>query len=97
MYVTLVHVHVKSENVDDFVEASRVNHEASVQEPANRRFDFLRSADDPCKFVFYEAYEDEAGARAHKDTEHYKVWRETVADWMAEPRQGIKYAGLAPE
>ena len=35
-------------------------------------------------------------AAAHKQTSHYLEWRETVADWMAEPRQGISYNGLYP-
>ncbi len=96
MYVTLVHVHVKPEHVADFVEAMRANHEASIQEPANVRFDVLQSADDPTRFVLYEAYRDEAGAKAHKETAHYQHWRDAVADWMAEPRQGVRYDGLFP-
>ena len=38
----------------------------------------------------------EEAAAAHKETNHYKVWRDTVADWMAKPRQGIKYKGIRP-
>jgi autoinducer 2-degrading protein len=96
MFVTLVHVAVKPENVEGFIEACRLNHEASTQEEGNCRFDILQSADDPCRFVLYEAYEDKAAAIAHKQTAHYMAWRETVADWMAEPRQGIRYDGLYP-
>jgi autoinducer 2-degrading protein len=96
MQVTLVHVHVKPEHVDDFIEASRLNHEASVKEPGNRRFDVLQSDTDPTRFVLYEAYTDAAEAAKHKQTEHYLMWRETVADWMAEARQGISYSGLFP-
>jgi autoinducer 2-degrading protein len=97
MYVTLVHVRVKPEHVDEFVAATRANHEASVREPENVRFDVLRSVDDPTRFVLYEAYLDEGGAQAHKATPHYLAWREAVADWMAEPRQGIPYEGLLPD
>ncbi|MGD8568550.1 MAG: antibiotic biosynthesis monooxygenase [Gammaproteobacteria bacterium] len=96
MYVTLVHVSVKPENIDDFIEATRVNHEHSVNEPGNMRFDVLQSPEDPAKFVLYEAYQTKDDAAAHKDTQHYLTWRETVADWMAEPRQGITYNGLHP-
>ncbi|MDH5407667.1 MAG: antibiotic biosynthesis monooxygenase [Gammaproteobacteria bacterium] len=96
MQVTLVHVHVKSEHVDDFIEASRLNHEASIQENGNCRFDILQSADDPARFVLYEAYTSAAEAAAHKETAHYLAWRETVADWMAEPRRGDPYDGLYP-
>lgn len=96
MYVTIVYVHVKPERVSDFIEAMRANHEASVKEPGNLRFDILQSADDPTRFVAYEAYRDEAGAKAHKETAHYQKWRDTVADWMAESRQGVRYDGLFP-
>ena len=96
MQVTIVHVHVKSEHVDDFIEASRLNHEASIQENGNCRFDILQSADDPARFVLYEAYTSAAEAAAHKETAHYLAWRETVADWMAEPRRGDPYDGLYP-
>lgn len=96
MLVTIVHVTVKPDHVDEFIEASRLNHELSVTEPGNRRFDVLQSADDPTQFVLYEAYESAAEAAKHKETEHYKQWRETVADWMAQPRQGMPYNGLFP-
>jgi autoinducer 2-degrading protein len=96
MQVTIVHVHVKPEHIDDFIEASRINHEASIKEPGNRRFDVLQLSSDPTHFVLYEAYANPADAAAHKQTAHYLNWRETVADWMAEPRQGIGYYGLFP-
>lgn len=96
MQVTIVYVTVKPEHIDDFIDASRLNHESSVAEPGNRRFDVLQSADDPSQFVLYEAYENAAEAARHKETEHYKKWREAVADWMAQPRTGVPYTGLFP-
>ena len=96
MYVTIVHVLVKQENVDAFIEACRLNHENSVKEPGNLRFDILQSAENPARFVLYEAYKTQQDAAAHKETAHYLTWRNTVADWMAEPRQGISYQGLFP-
>jgi autoinducer 2-degrading protein len=96
MQVTIVHVHVKQDYIDDFIEASRLNHEASVKEPGNLRFDVLQSSDDPSRFVLYEAYRDAEEAAKHKQTEHYLNWRNTVADWMEEPRKGISFNGLFP-
>lgn len=96
MYVTIVYVHVKPERVADFIETIRANHEGSVRETGNLRFDILQSVDDPTRFVAYEAYRDEASAKAHKETAHYLKWRDTVADWMAEPREGVRYDGLFP-
>jgi autoinducer 2-degrading protein len=97
MHVTIVHVHVKPQYIDDFIKATRENHLASIRESGNRRFDVLQSSEDNSRFLLYEAYASEADAAAHKQTEHYLSWRETVADWMAEARQGIQYKGLYPE
>jgi autoinducer 2-degrading protein len=94
--VTCVHVHVKPAHVQDFIRATLANHRGSVQESGNLRFDVLQSRDDPTRFLLYEAYASEEAAAAHKSTAHYLAWREAVADWISEPRQGVAYLGLAP-
>lgn len=96
MQVTIVYVSVKAEHINAFIEATRLNHEASIKEVGNRRFDILQDAADETKFVLYEAYQSAQDAAAHKQTQHYLHWRETVAEWMAEPRQGVAYTGLYP-
>lgn len=96
MHVTLVQVHVRPEHVEAFIAATEANHRASIREPGNLRFDVLQSPEDATRFVLYEAYTDAEAARAHKETPHYQQWRDTVADWMAEPRQGIAWQGLFP-
>ena len=97
MIVTFVHVFVKPEFIDQFIETTRANHEASVREPGNFRFDVLQDAQDPGKFVLYEAYTSEAAAGAHKETAHYAKWRDTVAPWMLKPREGIRHTMLFPK
>jgi autoinducer 2-degrading protein len=96
MYVTLVHVQVAAEAVEAFIDASRANHEGSIREPGCVRFDVLQAADDPTRFVLYEAYEDAAGAAAHRETPHYAAWRDAVEPWMAEPRTRVAYRVIAP-
>ena len=96
MIVTFVHVWVKPEYVPAFIDACIVNHNESVKEPGNLRFDILQDASDPAKFVLYEAYESEIASKAHKETRHYQAWRDTVAGWMAKPREGIKYSIIYP-
>lgn len=96
MHVTLVHVRVRPEDVDAFIAATRINHQASVKEPGNRRFDVLQAPDDPARFILYEAYVSAAAAAAHKETAHYLAWREAVAGMMAEPRRGEPMNGLLP-
>jgi autoinducer 2-degrading protein len=97
MIVTCVHVHIKSEALEEFIRVSAENHLESVKEPGNLRFDFVQQADDPTRFMLYEAYESEETAAAHKYTAHYLKWRERVQDMMAEPRRGVKYIFIQPE
>src|SRR5690242_11680805 len=97
MIATLVYVHVKPEFIDAFIEATRINHENSVKESGNLRFDILQDAQDKSKFVFYEAYASEQTAAAHKETAHYLKWRDTVASWMSKPREGVKHQMLFPQ
>ena len=96
MIVTCVYVHVKPDAVDKFINETIINHRESVKEPGNMRFDFIQQADDPCRFMIYEAYESEEAAADHKKSNHYLSWRDTVADFMAEPRQGIRYTIVEP-
>jgi len=97
MIVTCVHVHVKADSVADFIEASVRNHKGSVKEHGNLRFDLLQQAEDPTRFMIYEAFDSEEAVMAHKATGHYLEWRDTVKEMMAEPRNGIKYNILEPK
>jgi autoinducer 2-degrading protein len=97
MVVTLVHILVKKEHIDEFITTSIRNHEASIRETGNLRFDILQDDKDPSKFVFYEAYESEEAVAVHKSTPHYAEWRDSVAPWMEKPREGIRHIVLAPK
>ena len=96
MIATTVMVQVKEQYIDDFIKACIKNHELSIQEPGNKRFDILQSTENPASFLLYEAYESLEAAAAHKQTAHYAAWRDAVADWMAEPRRGIPYKAIRP-
>ncbi len=96
MTTTLVYVTVKEEFIEPFKKACEQNHSNSVNEPGNLRFDILQHPEDPSKFILYEAYVNEAAAAAHKETPHYAEWRDTVKDWMTEPRKGVRYNVLYP-
>ena len=97
LLVVVVSCHVKSESIDAFREATRINAAASVQEPGIARFDVLEDRDDPTRFVLVEAYRTADAPAAHKETAHYKTWRDTVADMMAEPRSSRKYTNVFPD
>jgi len=96
MIVTCIHVKVKPENLQDFIDAMVGNHKGSVMEPGNIRFDVLQQADDPCRFMIYEVFESEEAVKMHKETSHYLRWRERVKDYMAEDRHGVRYSVIEP-
>ena len=97
MKITCVHIRVKPQYIDEFMEATRLNHAGSVNEPGNLRFDVLQDDQDPTKFMLYEVFISEEAAAAHKQTDHYFAWRKTVSDWMAEPRYGVPYKLIEPK
>lgn len=96
MIVTLVHVWVKPECVVEFLKATIENHEKSIHEIGNLRFDILQDDSNKNKFVLYEAYESDAAVITHKATEHYLKWRDVVADMMAKPRKGERHIVIRP-
>jgi autoinducer 2-degrading protein len=96
MHITLVHVHVKPEHIEEFLASIRRNHEGSSREPGNLRFDVLQSDDDLGFFVLVEIFRDAEAAAAHKLTPHYLAWRKEVADWLAAPRTSRRFHMVAP-
>jgi quinol monooxygenase YgiN len=96
MLIVLVNIKVKSGDVEAFKAATMINAEASRREPGIARFDLLQQNDDATRFVLVEAYRNNEAPAAHKETAHYKTWRETVEGMMAEPRQSVKFANLSP-
>ena len=97
MNIVLVHVHVKPEMIDAFKQASIENAGHSVKEEGVERFDVIQQNDDLTRFILVEVYKTDKASAAHKETAHYLKWRDTVADMVAEPRQGIKYTNIFPD
>lgn len=96
MQIVHVHINVKPEFIEAFRQATIENASHSVNEAGIARFDVLQQTDDPTKFILVEIYKTADASGAHKETAHYKRWRDTVMPMMAEPRQGIKYSNIFP-
>ena len=97
MHIVVVNVHVKSESVDAFRQATLDNARNSLREPGVTRFDVLQSKEDPTRFALIEVYRDAQAPSLHKETDHYKRWSQAVADMMAEPRTRAVYTNVFPE
>ena len=97
MLVVHVHVHVKPESMEAFQTATLENARQSLREPGIARFDVVQDPADPTRFVLVEAYRTPEAPAAHKETAHYRTWRDTVESMMAEPRRSTKYRSLFPD
>jgi len=97
MLVVHVFIHIKTEYIEAFKAASLQNARNSVQEPGIARFDVIQQSDDPNRFVLIEVYRSADDPARHKETAHYAVWRDAVAEMMVEPRYSVKYHNLFPD
>lgn len=97
MLIVHVHARVLPERIEDFKAATLENARRSLDEPGVARFDVVQQPEDPARFVLVEAYHTVGGAAAHKETEHYRAWRDAVAPMMAEPRSSVRYTNVFPE
>lgn len=97
MIIVHVHVHVKPEHVEAFKKESVLNAGASVKEPGVVRFDVIQEEQLPERFLLIEIYRTSQDPARHKETDHYKRWRDAVAEMMASPRQAVAYRGIFPD
>lgn len=96
MYIVSVSIHVKQEWLAAFITATLENAHSTRQEPGNLRFDFAQQEQHATRFMLYEVYRAPEDFAAHQQTPHYLLWKAKVADWMAEPRVGLRYGNLFP-
>ena len=97
LQIAVVSVHVRPDRVDAFREATMANARESCREPGVARFDVVQDREDPTRFLMIEVFRHADAPAAHRETAHYKLWRDTVADMMAEPRSAKKYVNVSPD
>jgi autoinducer 2-degrading protein len=97
MWVVHVHVHVKPGSAEAFKAATVENAQNSLKETGIARFDVLQRSDDPDRFILVEAYRTPDAPAAHKETAHYRKWRDAVEPMMAEPRKSVKFGNVFPD
>jgi autoinducer 2-degrading protein len=94
-FLVQVRVVVKPGSVEAFRSATLANVRHSRLESGIFQFDLLEQQDVPGHFLLVEGYRTPEAVAAHKATEHYAVWRGTVADMMAEPRTSTRWTACA--
>ena len=94
MFIAAVHVYIKPDKVDEFIEVIKANHEGSIAEPGCLRFDVARSKDDPTEFLLWEVYVDEEANAFHKTTPHYRAFKEGMPELMSKDRHSDLFDGV---
>ncbi|MBN1849238.1 MAG: antibiotic biosynthesis monooxygenase [Deltaproteobacteria bacterium] len=97
MFIVHVYVHVKEEHIEAFKQATIENARNSICEPGIARFYVAQQRDDPTHFILMEVYRTSNDPAKHKETRHYRVWRDRVEPMMAAPRSSIKLSNIFPD
>jgi autoinducer 2-degrading protein len=95
METVIVFISVKPEKVDDFIKCTVENVKNSKKEPGVINFEFMQNTGESSKFILMEEYKDKQASIQHKETRHYRLWRDEVVEMMAVPRQGIWYKKIS--
>lgn len=96
MLIVHVYVRVKVGFFEAFRDVTCENAAQSLTEPGVVRFDVIQQVEDQSRFVLVEVYRTADAALEHKNTPHYSLWRDAVAEMMAESRTSIKYSEVFP-
>jgi (4S)-4-hydroxy-5-phosphonooxypentane-2,3-dione isomerase len=97
MVTYIVNIQVLPDYIDEFIKETENNVKNSRKEPGILQFDLLQQLEAPDQFVLYEVYADVKDQLAHRETGHYKRWREVVEIMMAGPRKGVRYESIIPK
>jgi quinol monooxygenase YgiN len=97
MFVIHVHAQIKPPYIKDFKAACIANAKESVKEEGIARFDIVQQQDDPTRFVLIEVYRNKDAPAKHKETLHYRDWRDKVLLMMAQPRKSSFFTNVYPD
>jgi len=95
VFVAAVHVFVRPEAMEDFLQLIQADQEGTLAEPGCVRFDVVRSLEDPHEFLIWEVYLDEEAAAFHKTTPHYLEFKEKMPALASKDRYADRYEGVS--
>ncbi len=97
MHILIVTFQIRPEKRPAFLNAALEDARASTNnEPGCLRFDVYSDKTDPNKFVFVEAYRDEAAFQEHMKSPHLAKFREATKDASAAPTTAVRCTNLFP-
>jgi autoinducer 2-degrading protein len=82
-YVIIVEFRAKPDQVRAFEDLiDRHAHNSRTLEEDCLAFDVCQDPDDPTRFVFYEAYRDQAAHQRHREQDSYKRFRSRAPELL---------------
>ena len=75
-------IRVNEGKADEFEKGFRQLQPKVLKDPGAIAYTLHRCVDDPCKFFFYEKYEDDAAVKFHTSTEHFKSFFQKMGPIM---------------
>ena len=96
MVIVQIYLTIKKSSVADFIRFTNDNAANSVKETGVKRFEFFRDLDADNKFVLFEMFNSVEDQNKHRETAHYKRWKENTADLLEVPytRSSFEYVGM---
>jgi len=94
MVINAINLDVPADIFDKFMEVAKENAIASAKDPGCREFSIVASKDDPHHIMFFEVYDNEAGADFHRNTEHFKKYQAVTRD-MPIKRDVKRFIGVS--
>ena len=94
MVIVQIYLTIKKSSVEDFIRFTNDNVANSVKEPGVKRFEFFKDIESNNKFVLFEMFSSVEDQNKHRETDHYKRWKESTADLLEVPytRSSFEYA-----
>jgi quinol monooxygenase YgiN len=74
VFVLVVNIRIKPDQVARFTPMVLENARAARKEPGCRQFEVLVDTKDKAKVMLFEVYDDEAAFEAHQQTPHFKKY-----------------------
>ncbi len=95
-FVLMVHLQVKPENLERFMEMALENAAATrTTEAGCRQFDVLVDPDEPTRVAFYEIYDSKNAFEIHQQTEHFQKYLENAVP-LLDTRKRTFFTRIAP-
>jgi quinol monooxygenase YgiN len=82
MLVIAAVIKVNEGKGEEFEKGFRLLRAKVLKDPGAIAYVLHRSVDDPCKYLFYEKYENEEAFKYHTSTEHFKSFFQKMGPIM---------------